>query len=576
MYSHIGVLIYVILQFLALLCLVVATPFDMFREVKGGVFGGRACVTLWGLQKVCLGTEYIMKTEVLWKNCPSRRDRFLLAQVFDVISLAVYAVAFLFGFILLWCCSAFRWVCLALNIVGIGTVCVVWVLMVKVYHIDDGTVCMVLDKGFRFGIGFGLLLVAWVLDIIAIFFLLLPLEAKQDSESTKSDEYREQDQWSYGPARPPPSTKELWDSLEGLLICVRPTHPANAFEDRPAAVAQPGMHVKSAIASWSGNATWGPVMGTGEAELSAVRERMAARGPPGKLFHSAKLLGQVSWLRCCVRDPRGGEAAVLMLFSRCWRVDVSKVVFVSELERGGVGEKAPRERDRRKAIRMLHRGGRRRQRGRHLKTAIEATSKAAQSSKGEGVLAPLGGAFAVKRKDEGAVVRRALTQVVPLHSRRAALEKRARLAHVGVRGTQGRPRSVEALGVDSAAKGEAPLQALACTQHTTDAVSRNHLINITAASGNGLAELLAAVHPRRVPAARHASQLQATCADGPVLRAALQQLSASPYDAGQHAGGDTAAPRSAALGDVVLDGPVRDARLFRDRLFPAASRRFLL
>ncbi|TPP52770.1 hypothetical protein CGC21_28225 [Leishmania donovani] len=109
-----------------------------------------------------------------------------------------------------------------------------------------------------------------------------------------------------------------------------------------------------------------------------------------------------------------------------------------------------------------------------------------------------------------------------------------------------------------AAKGEAPLQALACTQHTTDAVSRNHLINITAASGNGLAELLAAVHPRRVPAARHASQLQATCADGP------------------HAGGDTAAPRSAALGDVVLDGPVRDARLFRDRLFPAASRRFLL
>ncbi|CAJ1990616.1 Amastin surface glycoprotein [Leishmania donovani] len=191
MYSHIGVLIYVILQFLALLCLVVATPFDMFREVKGGVFGGSACVTLWGLQKVCLGTEYIMKTELLWKNCPSRRDRFLLAQAFDVISLAVYAVAFLFGFILLWCCSAFRWVCVALNIVGIGTVCVVWVLMVKVYHIDDGTVCMVLDKGFRFGIGFGLLLVAWVLDIIAIFFLLLPLEAKQDSESTKSEETEE-------------------------------------------------------------------------------------------------------------------------------------------------------------------------------------------------------------------------------------------------------------------------------------------------------------------------------------------------------------------------------------------------
>ncbi|CAC9508567.1 amastin, putative [Leishmania infantum JPCM5] len=191
MYSHIGVLIYVILQFLALLCLVVATPFDMFREVKGGVFGGSACVTLWGLQKVCLGTEYIMKTRVLWKNCPSRRDRFLLAQAFDVISLAVYLSAFVLGLILLWCCPVLRRVCVALNIVGIGTVCVVWVLMVSSYHIDDGTVCMVLDKGFRFGIGFGLLLVAWVLDIIAIFFLLLPLEAKQDSESTKSEETEE-------------------------------------------------------------------------------------------------------------------------------------------------------------------------------------------------------------------------------------------------------------------------------------------------------------------------------------------------------------------------------------------------
>lgn len=60
-------------------------------------------------------------------------------------------------------------------------------------------------------------------------------------------------------------------------------------------------------------------------------------------------------------------------------------------------------------------------------------------------------------------------------------------------------------------------QVLGCTQHAADAVTGNRLVNITATSGNGSGELFAAVHPRRVPVARHASQLQATCGDDPVL-----------------------------------------------------------
>ncbi|CBZ24112.1 uncharacterized protein [Leishmania mexicana MHOM/GT/2001/U1103] len=143
-------------------------------------------------------TEYIMHSDLLWKNCPKRHKLFLFAEVFVIVSIFVYALAFLFGFTLLWCCSAFRWVCVTLNVIGIGTLCVVWVMMLKAYHMNSGAGCLVLDQLFHFGIGFTLLLVAWVLDILAIFFLLLPLEAKKNSGSTKTDEMDETDKTDEG------------------------------------------------------------------------------------------------------------------------------------------------------------------------------------------------------------------------------------------------------------------------------------------------------------------------------------------------------------------------------------------
>ncbi|SYZ65278.1 hypothetical_protein [Leishmania braziliensis MHOM/BR/75/M2904] len=66
-------------------------------------------------------------------------------------------------------------------------------------------------------------------------------------------------------------------------------------------------------------------------------------------------------------------------------------------------------------------------------------------------------------------------------------------------------------------------------------------------------------------------QLQATCVSRPELRAALQQLSACPYDAGQHNGVDAAALHSTALVDIVLYDPVAGAWRFRSELFHTAS-----
>ncbi|CBZ40934.1 uncharacterized protein, partial [Leishmania mexicana MHOM/GT/2001/U1103] len=102
-----------------------------------------------------------------------------------------YGFAFLFGFLLLYCCSGFRWLCLALNIVGAVTAGVVWVLMVVTYRVQEPK-CPELSITYNFGTGFGLILCAWVLDILDLIFLMLPWQLGESGESEESKEHTEE------------------------------------------------------------------------------------------------------------------------------------------------------------------------------------------------------------------------------------------------------------------------------------------------------------------------------------------------------------------------------------------------
>ncbi|KAG5493878.1 hypothetical protein JKF63_01710 [Porcisia hertigi] len=377
--------------------------------------------------------------------------------------------------------------------------------------------------------------------------------------------------WTYGTARPQSTAKGPWDSLEGLLVGVHPTSPADVFEDRPVALGrliskvtettyrmkifwagqrgrtgarhcndpqtllldvgtrvtigfqdnpasapgagQSGMYMKGTIARVNGDGTYTLLMNNGEVELSVAPERVVEYEPPKKLFHNARFLELVIWLRSCVHDPRDVEAIAFILFSRGWRVeriyllekaDLSQFVFVSKLERDGISEKAQWERDHGNVIRMLHRervkdrnfryalakykgaiscmsgvlvvtyvfttnlrAYRRQQRGHQLHTAIKTLSKAAQSSKGEGVIASADGSFIVQRKNEEGLVRSVLTQMVPSHPRivaftgssgsgksvlcrNAVRKKQVPAVYVDIRGAEDTLRSVvKALGVSN-------------------------------------------------------------------------------------------------------------------------------
>ncbi|CAC9537335.1 amastin-like surface protein [Leishmania donovani] len=176
MACSIGMVLYVILQLIAFFFVLVGTPIDMFRGTIAEIAFSHFCLTLWGAKWGCSNSSYFLTSDQLWANCTGRRNRFRAAQASAVISIFLYGAAFVLGVLLLFCCSIFRWVCLVLNIVGIFTLGIVWASMVVTFYTDEGVTCERLIIGTRYGAGFVLFLVAWCLDIINIFFLLLPCD----------------------------------------------------------------------------------------------------------------------------------------------------------------------------------------------------------------------------------------------------------------------------------------------------------------------------------------------------------------------------------------------------------------
>ncbi|XQJ30332.1 amastin-like surface protein, putative [Leishmania guyanensis] len=179
----VGLLVYVVVQFVAFLLVLVATPIDMFR-VRGDpkVISGE-CITLWGRKENCMSVTYNMSANQQWYRCPPRRYRFRISQAFAVISIFVYGMAFVLGVIMLLCHRRFRWVCLALNIFGTVTVFFVWVTLAVSYNESSEVGCLELKTRYTYGAGFVLFLLAWLLDIANIPVLLFLCQDSGSGES---------------------------------------------------------------------------------------------------------------------------------------------------------------------------------------------------------------------------------------------------------------------------------------------------------------------------------------------------------------------------------------------------------
>ncbi|CAG9569379.1 amastin-like protein [Leishmania major strain Friedlin] len=187
MACRIGLLLYVISQLLAFLFVLVGTPIDMFRPHNTSRIGNTPCLTLWGYKSECYSTKYDVRSDDLWANCTDRLLQFRVAEALAVISIFVYGLAFIFGVLMLCCCFCLRWVCLTLNILGFGTLGVVWALMVVVYFKDDGSSCRKLSDQYHLGAGFALFVSTWCRDIFSIIFLLLPCLSDDSGNQKDAD-----------------------------------------------------------------------------------------------------------------------------------------------------------------------------------------------------------------------------------------------------------------------------------------------------------------------------------------------------------------------------------------------------
>ncbi|KAL7696245.1 amastin-like protein [Lotmaria passim] len=181
MVCHIGFIIYSILQFIAFLFILVGTPIDMFRAHEKSVWGNTQCLTMWGFKMKCYSNTYDIKPSELFPACTERRDRFRAAEAFAIISIVVYGVACIFGFVQLCCCSCLRWACVLLNIFGI-TSCISWAIMSDLYLKDTTSSptwttsvnCHKLKLNYKHGAGFALLITGWALNLVGIVFLAFP------------------------------------------------------------------------------------------------------------------------------------------------------------------------------------------------------------------------------------------------------------------------------------------------------------------------------------------------------------------------------------------------------------------
>nr|CAJ2465524.1 unnamed protein product [Leishmania braziliensis] len=185
---NIALLVYAVLQFIAFFFVLVATPIDMFRS-RGHIGEFPSCLTLWGFKRDCYSISADGTPSEIWAECPGRLMRFRIAEALAIVSIFVYGAAFALGVVMLFCCSCLRFVCVALNILGVATLCVVWAAMAQIYHQDEIETCPALQISMNYGGGFTLFVLAWVLDILNIFFLLLPSTTKVSDEGMSVENY---------------------------------------------------------------------------------------------------------------------------------------------------------------------------------------------------------------------------------------------------------------------------------------------------------------------------------------------------------------------------------------------------
>ena len=173
MVTDIRLAVYIGVLFLSIVFVIVSIPTSQLDLV------GKSCITYWGYKDNCDTATYTY-TRPLYE-CEATRSRLGAGAAFSIITLVVYVVNFTAAIIVVCCLKESPHKVSLTSRVVVGSLGVVTIVMqliswAVIASIHSSHYC--LDKGvLAFGVGFGLNLASWVLNVLGVVLLLaVPLQ----------------------------------------------------------------------------------------------------------------------------------------------------------------------------------------------------------------------------------------------------------------------------------------------------------------------------------------------------------------------------------------------------------------
>ncbi|KAG5474383.1 hypothetical protein LSCM1_03163 [Leishmania martiniquensis] len=170
MVADIRVTSYLVALFISLTLLIVSIPTSQL-DIVGG-----ACFTYWGFKDNCDTAAYTITRQLY--PCAFIRDHLGVGAAFSIMTLIVYLVNFTAVMIAVCCLaksphtisSKSRTVVGVLGCAGLVTQLISWAVVARVYHFHP---CV--KKELAYGVGFGLNLSSWVINVLGAAVVLSPL-----------------------------------------------------------------------------------------------------------------------------------------------------------------------------------------------------------------------------------------------------------------------------------------------------------------------------------------------------------------------------------------------------------------
>lgn len=184
LHNRTGAIIYLIIEVLVLALTAIGTPIEQFVSKSGRSDG---CITMWGVPSSCGSSNYNAPhgaKGVAAFGCGQRKNNMTGAAAFAIISIVVVVILVLYGLLMfLGMCKSLVLPAI-LTLLAVATLLVCWACVAGVYNnsmcncYGCGRPGKYKDFWLKYGAGFWLIVVAWIVQVIGCVFTFVMMFLK--------------------------------------------------------------------------------------------------------------------------------------------------------------------------------------------------------------------------------------------------------------------------------------------------------------------------------------------------------------------------------------------------------------